>query len=65
MDAEASLVSGAGDTVTRFPASAADMFRCAGTQLGETDADAACAAGSTASAHSPSSTARVRHRDRR
>ena len=33
--AEASSVSGAGETVTCLSASAADTFRCAGTQLGE------------------------------
>jgi hypothetical protein len=33
--AEASLLSGSGETVTRSPASAAEMFSRGGTQLGE------------------------------
>jgi hypothetical protein len=53
--AEASLVPGPGDTVTRSPASAADTFSVDGTQLGEAGCgtDAECADGSATSPMSP------------
>ena len=56
--AEASLVSGPGDTVTRSPASAAETFSVGGTQLGAVGLwAAACADGSATSPTNAASTA--------
>ena len=60
--AEASLVSGPGETVTRAPASACETFSFAGSQLGEVAAStgALCERWRTTSPTTPAIAASVR-----